>query len=143
MIWHLPPTNLAMESKVYSSLHHLSLHPYCYHQITYVEFNLKVSYPTLYGSEIWPYEQANVHHIRKAADLLPWDLNKRDKTFSFKKRLKLLFPIIFLVNQLHLMIEILRGLTDMWKSILEKNKIYKKYVQDNGDHKWFDQVKCL
>ena len=56
-------------------------------------------------------------HIRKVVDLFPWEkelqnLNINDIIFYLTKRLKLLFLIIFLMKQLHLMIEILRGLTN-------------------------------
>ena len=39
--------NLVMESGVHSSLH-----PNCYHQITYAKFNLKIHYPPPYEREI-------------------------------------------------------------------------------------------
>ena len=56
-------------------------------------------------------------HIRKVVDLFPWEkelqnLTINDIIFYLTKRLKLLFLIIFLMKQLHLMIEILRGLTN-------------------------------
>ena len=56
-------------------------------------------------------------HIRKVVDLFPWEkelqnLDINDIIFYLTKRLKLLFLIIFLMKQLHLMIEILRGLTN-------------------------------
>ena len=56
-------------------------------------------------------------HIRKVVDLFPWEkelqnLNINDIIFYLTKRLKLLFLITFLMKQLHLMIEILRGLTN-------------------------------
>ena len=37
-----------------------------------------------------------------------------------------LFLIIFLMKQSHIMIEILRGLRDLLKLILEKNEMHKK-----------------
>ena len=60
--------NLVTESGV-----HLSLHPNCHHQVTYAKFSLKTHYPLPYEREIWHYGKANVDHIRKAINELPWE----------------------------------------------------------------------
>ena len=52
---------------------HSSLHPNCYHQITYAKSNLKFHYPPLYEREIWNYGRANVDHIRKAINEFAWE----------------------------------------------------------------------
>ena len=73
--------------------------------------------------EIWHYNQVNIDHIRKAVDLFPWEkalrnLNICDMIFFYlTKRLSTLFPIIFLMKQLHLMIEILRELKKIRNSL--------------------------
>ena len=77
--------NLAIESKVYSSLY-----PSCHNQIRNVIFNFKIPYPPPYKREIWHYEQAYVHHIRKAVDIFPWEkevrsFNINDMVFLFNK----------------------------------------------------------
>ena len=61
-------TNLVIESGVHSSLH-----PNCYHEITYEKFNLKIHYPSPYIREIWHYGKANIDHIRKAINKSPWE----------------------------------------------------------------------
>ena len=71
---------------------------------------------------IYIYNQAYVNHIRKAVDLFPWKKNikksqhKRYDYFYLIKQLRILFLIKFIMKQLHLMIEILRGLTKTWNS---------------------------
>ena len=60
------------------SVVHSSLHPNCHHQITYAKFDLKIHYPPRYEREIWHYGQANIDHIRKAADLFPWEKTLRN-----------------------------------------------------------------
>ena len=71
--------------------------------------------------EIWHYDQANVDLIKKVIDPLPWgkvlrNLNTNDMIFIFKKQLRILFLVIFLIKQLHFMIEILCGLKRMRNS---------------------------
>ena len=109
--------NLIMESGV-----HPSLHPNFHHQITYSKFDLKIYYSPPYEREIWHYDQANIDHIRKAVDLFSWEKNikkSQHKRYDFLyliKQLRILFLITFLMKQLHLMIETLRGLTKMRNS---------------------------
>ena len=84
------------QNLVIKSGFHSSLHPNYHHQITYAKFNLKVHYPPPYERELWHYEQANVDHIRSAADLFLWEkafgnLNISDMTFYSTKRLRKLF----------------------------------------------------
>ena len=97
-----------MESGVHSSVH-----PNCHHQITYARFNLKIHYPQPYEREIWHYDQEIVDHIRKEVDLFAWQKAMRSSTrtiwvFYLTKRLRIFFVIIFLMKQLHLLIETLR-----------------------------------
>ena len=49
---------------------HSSLHPNCYHQMTYAKFNLKTYYLPLYGREIWHYDKANVDHGKNVLQML-------------------------------------------------------------------------
>ena len=44
---------------------HSSLHPNCHHQITYVQFNLKIYYTPTYEHRIWHYGKSNTDHIKK------------------------------------------------------------------------------
>ena len=96
-----------MESGVHSSLHA----NYHYQRIC-DKFNLKFNYPPPYKREIWHHEQANADIIT-IVDLFPWEKAFRNlKTilfFHFKKWLRILFLIIFLMK-LHLRIVILHGL---------------------------------
>ena len=101
---------LVMESRV-----QLSFHPNCYHQITYAP------YIPSYEHETSHYDQANVDLIKKVIDSFPWEkalrnLNTNDMIFIFKKHLRILFLVIFLMKQLHFMIEILCGLTKIRNS---------------------------
>ena len=47
------------------------------------------------------------------------------------------------MKQLHLMIEILRGLTKMRTVNSRKNEMYKRYVKENKKLKIFDKAKFL
>ena len=84
--------------------------------------------------EIWHYNQVNVDHIRKAVDLFPWkkalrNLNISDTYFVYLTKRLSKFLIIFLMKQLHLIIEILRELKKNAKQfVFEKNEAYKWYV---------------
>ena len=97
-----------MESEV-----HASVHLNCHHQITYARFNVKIHYPPPYEREIWHYDQEIVDHIRKAVDLFAWQKAVRSSArtiwfFYLTKRLRIFFVIVFLMKQLHLLIETLR-----------------------------------
>lgn len=85
--------------------------------------------------EIWHYNQVNVDHIRKAVDLFPWkkalrNLNISDTYFVYLTKRLSTFLIIFLMKQLHLIIEILRELKkkNAKQFVFEKNEAYKRYV---------------
>ena len=57
-----------MESDVYSSLH-----PNCHHQMVFVKFNLKISYPPPCEREIWHYNKANTDLIRRSINDFSWE----------------------------------------------------------------------
>ena len=133
-----------MESGVHSSFH-----PNCHHEIAYAKFNLKIHYPSPFEREIWHYDEANVDHIRKAVDLFPWvktlrNLNINDMIFLFNKTVKNIIS-----NYIpHETVTFDDG-DPPWinknakQLILEKNEMYKKYVNENKDPRIFDKVKCL
>ena len=133
-----------MESGVHSSLH-----PNCHHQITYAKFNLKIHYPPPYEREIWHHDQANVDHFRKAVDLFPWkktlrNLNTIDMIFLLNKTIKNIIS-----NYIPHETVTFDDRDPPWinknvkQLILEKNEMYKKYVNENKDPRIFDKVKCL
>ena len=106
----VPPKSI-MESCV-----DFSLGSNCHHEMTYIKFDSKIHYLPPYEREIWHYELANVGHIRKAVDLFPSEkalqnLFINDMVFYLTKELRILFPTIFLMKQLHLMTEIIGGVT--------------------------------
>ena len=112
---------MSHESLVMESGTHSSLHPNCYHQITYAKFSFKIHYLQPYKPKIWHYDQVSADHFRKEVDLFPWEkslrnFNTSNVTFYLTRRLRIFFLIVFLMKQLHLMIDIIRGLTRKWNS---------------------------
>ena len=67
--------NLVIDSGVHSSLH-----ANCHHQITHCKLNLKIVFPLPYECLVWNYKKADVTAIRKALDLVKWDLIFLNKT---------------------------------------------------------------
>ena len=60
--------NLVMESGVL-----YLLHLNCHHQKNYTKFNIKNYYCPPYERKIWPYEKANVDHIKWSIDEFSWE----------------------------------------------------------------------
>ena len=104
-------------------------------------------YSPPYEREIWHYDQANVDYFRKALDLLPWkktlrNLNINELILLFNKKVKNVISNY-----------IPHGTFDNrdppWinknakQLTLEKNEIYKRYVNENKDPKTFEKVKYL
>ena len=58
---------------------HPSLHPNCYHQITFSRYKLTVEYPLPYESLVWDCNKANTESIKQALMQINWQnlfLNK-------------------------------------------------------------------
>ena len=59
--------NLAMESRVHSTLH-----PNCHHQVVFAKFNLFILYPPPYERTVWFYKKANPELIQRAIHEFDW-----------------------------------------------------------------------
>ena len=116
---------------------HWSLHPNRHHQITFARSNLKIHYRPPDEREIWHYVQANADHIRKAVDLFPRkkalrNLNTSDMIFLFNKTIKTIVS-----NYIPHETVTFDDRDPPWinknvkQLILEKNEMYKKYVNEN------------
>ena len=107
-------------------------------------------YPPCYEREIWHYGQADVDHIRKVADLFPWKNNIKN---SQHKRYMLFLSNNTIKNIIsndtpHETVtfddrDSPRINKNVKQLILEKNEMYKKYVNENKDTRIFDKVKRL
>ena len=51
---------------------HPSLHPKCYHKITFCKINLKITYPPPYRRLVWDFKRANISSVRKAITMVDW-----------------------------------------------------------------------
>ena len=49
------------------------MHPNCYYQIVFSNFNLKIHYPPPCERLIWKYEKANADHIKRAIKGFAWE----------------------------------------------------------------------
>ena len=59
---------------------HFSLHTNCHHQINHRKLNLKIVLSPSCEHLVWNYKQADMTEIRKALDLVNWDLIFHNKT---------------------------------------------------------------
>ena len=94
-------------------------------------------------------KQVNVDHIRKAVDLFLWNktlrnLNINNMIFSFNKTIKNIIS-----NYIPHETDTFDDRDPPWinknvkQLILEKNEMYKKYVNESKDPRISDKVKCL
>ena len=51
-----------------------SLHPNCHHQITFANLNFNICIPPPYERHIWHYNKSDIESIKKALDLVNWDI---------------------------------------------------------------------
>ena len=115
---------------------HSSLHANYHRQITPCKLNLKIAFPPPYERLIWNYKKPDVTAIRKALDLVNWDLiflNKtvHDQVLAFDQVLINIFTnyIPNIYKSFH--DQDLPWMNDRIKSkIQQKNSLFKQYVKN-------------
>ena len=118
--------NLAVNSGV-----HASLHPNCHHQIVHTSFNLNISYPPPYQRLIWDYKKADSEKIRKALDLLNWEILNIFSNYMPNKYITIDDKDPAWMNEA------------IKLKIKAKDNIYKKYIHNGRFESDFDLLEAL
>ena len=130
---------------------HFSLHPNCYHQMTYVKFSLKIYYLPLppHEREIWHYEKANVDQFRRSVDEFLWErcfanTSVDNKVHMFNKTIQNIMShyiphetIICDDRDPHWINK------DITQLILDRNIVYKPYICNDKSLRSFNQFQLL
>ena len=118
--------NLSVNSGV-----HASLHPNCHHQIVHTSFNLNISYPPPYQRLIWDYKKADSEKIRKALDLLNWEILNIFSNYVPNKYITIDDKDPAWMNEA------------IKLKIKAKDNIYKKYIHNGRFESDFDLLEAL
>ena len=98
--------------------------------------------------EVCHYGQANVDHIRKAVDLLPWEKASRNLNINIMISFIEQYGSEYIISNYIPHEKVTFDDRDppsidknAGQLILEKNEVYEKYVKENKDPKLFEKIR--
>ena len=112
-----------------------SLFPRCHHHLVFAKLNFKVSFPPAYKRRVWDFSRANIPAIQQAITGINW--NTAFIGLNVDERVSFLTDCVLNVFQNFVpnMVITVRNKDALWmtpeikKMILEKAKIYRRYVK--------------
>ena len=114
-----------------------SLFPRFHHQLIFAKVSFTSFFPPAYGRRIWDLSRANVNAIRQAVNSVDWD--RASNGLNIDERVKFLTECVlnvfynFASNKVITVRskDTLRMTPEIKRMILEKAKIYRRYVKHN------------
>ena len=125
---------------------HSSLHPNCYHQLTYLKTNMETIYPPPYERVLWDYKKANVDMIRRSLNYINWV--DKFKNMSVNSQVETLDEILLNVfsNFVPNKSVSINDKDPPWMNKLikvkinTKNKFYKSFVKNGRKKEDYDRL---
>ena len=141
---HILPDSSSCIDLNFSSANHLSLEsgvlpsllPRCHHQITYCKIDFKIPFPPSYQRKIWDFSRADLVLIKRSMNMVDWDGSFEGLDISHRVAFLTETVINIFSNFVPNKIITIRNKDEVWmtaevkKSLLEKGKIYEKYVKN-------------
>ena len=132
--------NLVFESGIHPSRYNM-----CHHQIIYAKLSLKIDYPPPYKREVWHYNRARVHLIKRSIDSFDWgrafaDHSINDQVECFNNTLLNIFKNFIPHKTIKCNHRDPPWMNKEIKGALRyKNRLYKKYI--SGGKKQEDELR--
>ena len=128
---------------------HPSVHPNCHHQIVFAKFDLNISYPPPYSTEVWLNREANADLIRRV--ISNFNLEKAFYNTNVANKVSIFNETILNVLSNYILDETLTGddkdppwFNSRIKSLVQdKNKLYKDFQGSNTNAQLLNKLNHL